>query len=78
MEHWADQHPPLKPPRGKTRDLQAARPMRGRHRRLPLADNAHALNAPLGERSCLPWKLGELLTSELNPASGGWAVHGRA
>ncbi|MFG2305274.1 hypothetical protein [Actinacidiphila glaucinigra] len=78
VEHWADQHPPLKPPRGKTRDLQAARPMRGRHRRLPLPDNAHALNAPLGERSCLPWKLGELLTSELNPAFDGWAVHGRA
>lgn len=74
VELWADQHPPLRRPR------KGARPSRGRHRRLPLAnaDDTHALDAPLGKRSCLPWQLGELLTTELRPALGGWTVNGRA
>jgi hypothetical protein len=77
VELWADRHPPLTPRRRAT-PPPAERPARGRYRRLPLADSAHALDAPMGDRSCLPWKLGELLTNELQPALGGWTVDGRA
>lgn len=81
VELWADQHPPLLRPRRPRRGAgPVARPARGRNRRLPLpdTDDTHALEAPLGERSCLPWQLGELLTTELQAAEGGWTVNGRA
>lgn len=77
VESWAERHPPLTS-RWHAAPPQAERPARGRYRRLPLADSTHTLDAPLGERSCLSWKLGELLTNELQPALGGWTVNGRA
>jgi hypothetical protein len=78
---WAAQHPLLPRPRPARRAPHAAaRPARGRPRRLPLSapHNDQTLEATLGNRSCLPWKLGELITTELIPAPGGWTLNGRA
>ncbi|ADI03122.1 hypothetical protein SBI_00001 [Streptomyces bingchenggensis BCW-1] len=36
------------------------------------------MEATLGDRSCLPWKLVEMITTELTPAPDGWALGGRA
>jgi hypothetical protein len=79
---WTEQHPLLEPEhsgaaRARARD---GRPARGRHRRLPAADPhiGPSLEAVLGERSCLPWRLGELITTELRPAPRGWYLGGRA
>ncbi|MFC1421285.1 hypothetical protein [Streptacidiphilus cavernicola] len=78
---WRDRHPLLPLPRGATarRRAQQARPAGGHHRRLPLAEphTQETLDAPLGDRSCLPWKLGDLITTELRPAPGGWSLGGR-
>ncbi|CAM5315225.1 TniQ protein OS=Streptomyces aurantiogriseus OX=66870 GN=GCM10010251_76210 PE=4 SV=1 [Streptomyces aurantiogriseus] len=78
---WASQHPLLSRPR-RTRQTgtTAERPARGRHRRLPLTapHTEQTLEATLGERSCLPWKLGQMITTELLPAPGSWTLRGRA
>ncbi|MER7179111.1 hypothetical protein ABT404_06455, partial [Streptomyces hyaluromycini] len=38
---------------------------------------AELLQAPLGTRSCLGWQLGEMITTEVFPAPGGWRLGGR-
>lgn len=78
---WAAQHPPLPQPR-RTSQAEAAteRLARGHHRRLPVhaPHTQQSLETTLDERSCLPWKLGQLITTELMPARGGWSQRGRA
>ncbi|MGW1987872.1 hypothetical protein ACWCPJ_36395 [Streptomyces collinus] len=80
VEIWACQHPLLPQPR-RTRQTStmAGRPARGRHRRLPVhaPHTEQTLEATLAERSCLPWKLGQMITTELLPAQGGWTLDGR-
>lgn len=76
---WAGQHSLLPRPRDWAQPA-AERPVRGRLRRLPLhaPHTGHTLEATLGERSCLSWKLGDLITTELAPAPQGWTLGGRA
>ncbi|WP_141202776.1 hypothetical protein [Streptomyces griseorubiginosus] len=78
---WAAHHPPLPQPR-RTRQTRAAteRPARGHHRQLPVhaPHTQQTLETTLDERSCLPWKLGQMITTELRPAPGGWSLRGRA
>lgn len=81
VEAWAGRHPLLpKPKRGSRAGGAAARPARGRYRRLPLPapHTDQLLDTTLGDRSCLPWKLGDLITTELTPVPGGWTLGGRA
>jgi hypothetical protein len=87
VEAWMAQHRPLRPaPAGRAASkkalVEADRPRRGRYRRLPLhAPHTYpALDADttLTDRSCLPWRLGDLITTELHPAPGGWRLGGRA
>lgn len=75
---WTLHHPLLPWPR-RTRPAAAPPPAHGRWRRLPSAapHTDQTLEARLGERSCLPWKLGEMITTELLPAPGGWSLRGR-
>ncbi|MFJ1709575.1 hypothetical protein [Kitasatospora sp. NPDC088346] len=78
---WTSQHPRQFAGRKNARSGPAsARPARGRHRRLPspTTPTEHDLDATLGERSCLPWQLGELRTTSLIPAIDGWTAGGRA
>jgi hypothetical protein len=79
VEVWAWRHPLLPRPR-RAHYSAAQRPAHGRWRRLPLAapHTDQTVEATLCERSCLPWKLGEMITSELTPALGGWRLGGRA
>ncbi|GGZ92453.1 hypothetical protein ACFOOM_23035 [Streptomyces echinoruber] len=79
VEVWALRHPLLPRPR-RAHCAAAQRPAHGRWRRLPLAapHTDQTVEATLGERSCLPWKLGELISTELTPAPGGWRLSGRA
>ncbi|MFJ7241746.1 hypothetical protein ACIQWB_32085 [Streptomyces olivaceus] len=74
---WARRHPPLDEPRSGER-ADASRPARGRRRPLPLSAGhaPHALDATLGERSCLPFRLGEMISADLSPAPGGWRLDG--
>ncbi|QOV33239.1 hypothetical protein IM697_23635 [Streptomyces ferrugineus] len=76
---WASRHPLLPRPR-RAGPSATQRPARGRYRRLPMAGphTDESLQATLGERSCLPWQLGEMITTELAPAPGGWRLGGRA
>jgi len=71
---WAELHAPGAVPG------HASSPGRGRWRRLPDAvpHTGQPGDELLTERTCLPWKLGELLTDRLRPAPGGWTVAGRA
>ncbi|MET8182461.1 hypothetical protein [Streptomyces sp. NPDC005336] len=75
---WASHHPLL--PRQRRAAGPAERPTRGRYRRLPMhaPHTDQMLEATLGKRSCLPWKLGEMINTELTPAPGGWTLSGRA
>jgi hypothetical protein len=79
---WAGKHPLTEPLRSRTSrpQAQAERPARGFHRRLPSAapHTEQSLEATLGERSCLPWRLGDLITAQLQPAPRGWYLGGRA
>jgi hypothetical protein len=79
---WAGQHPLLEPPSSRAARMKAQteRPARGCHRRLPPAapHTEQSLDATLGKRSCLPWRLGELITTHLQPAPRGWYLGGRA
>ncbi|WP_421107050.1 hypothetical protein [Streptomyces sp. NEAU-S77] len=79
VEVWALRHPLLPRPR-RAHCTAAQRPTHGRWRRLPLATphTDQTVEATLDERSCLPWKLGEMITTELPPAPGGWRLGGRA
>ncbi|MFE7029125.1 hypothetical protein ACFU9Y_02365 [Streptomyces sp. NPDC057621] len=76
---WALRHPLLPRPR-RAGPTPAQRPARGRLRRLPLhaPHTDELVEATLGKRSCLPWELGEKITTELFPAPGGWTLGGRA
>jgi hypothetical protein len=77
---WASRHPLLPRPRRNRRAGAAAqRPARGRHRRLPLhaPHTAQSLQTTLDQRSCLPWRLGQMITTEVEPAPGGWTLRGR-
>ncbi|GAA0439840.1 hypothetical protein [Streptomyces luteireticuli] len=76
---WALRHPLLPQPH-HTRRTTAPWPARGRWRRLPPATphTGQMTETTLGERSCLPWKLGELITTGPTPAPGGWSLRGRA
>ncbi|MEU6324930.1 hypothetical protein [Streptomyces sp. NPDC047009] len=78
---WASRHPllPQAPPARRAGPV-AQRPAYGRYRRLPLhaPHTDESLAATLGNRSCLRWKLGDLITTELAPAPGGWILGGRA
>lgn len=75
---WSLRHPLL--PRPRRTGPAAAAPPHGRWRRLPSAapHTDQTLDATLGEQSCLPWKLGEMITTELAPAPRGWTLGGRA
>lgn len=75
---WRAQHPLLPRPR-RAEASAVQRPARGRWRRLALAapHTDAALQAVLGDRSCLRWQLGEMITTELAPAPGGWRLGGR-
>ncbi|MFE2432174.1 hypothetical protein ACFXJ5_36315 [Streptomyces sp. NPDC059373] len=79
VEIWAVPNPLLPGPR-RTGPPPQDRPARGRYRRLPMAapHTNGMLEATLGKRSCLPWQLGEMITTELLPAPGGWRLGGRA
>ncbi|MFD4998699.1 TniQ family protein [Streptomyces buecherae] len=74
---WVRRHPPLDEPRPRKR-VAVQRPARGRHRPLPLCTShaPHDLTATLGERSCLPFRLGEMISADLSPAPGGWSLDG--
>ncbi|WP_157847758.1 TniQ family protein [Streptomyces violens] len=76
---WAGRHSLLPPPR-PTRRGGAQRPTRGRYRRLPLAapHTGQMQDAVLGDRSCLRWKLGDLITAGPPAAPDGWCLGGRA
>ncbi|MER7878374.1 hypothetical protein ABTY63_33345 [Streptomyces solisilvae] len=76
---WASHHPLLPRPL-RAAEAAAERPARGRYRRLPVhaPHTSQMMEATLGDRSCLPWTLGEMITTELTPAPGGWALGGRA
>ncbi|MGQ4466788.1 hypothetical protein ACN6LC_007061 [Streptomyces violaceoruber] len=81
VEIWASRHPLLPEPRRiRQTSNMAERPTRGRHRRLPVhaPHTEQTLEATLDERSCLPWKLGQMITTELFRAPGGWTLGGRA
>ncbi|MCX5316106.1 hypothetical protein [Streptomyces sp. NBC_00154] len=87
VEAWMVRHPPLRPvPAGRAASkkavVEAERPRRGRYRHLPLhaphTDPALEVDTTLADRSCLPWRLGDLITTELFPAPGGWRLGGRA
>lgn len=79
---WLERHTLLPRPRSRAAREQAGRerPTRGRYRRLPLPapHKVTSQDAVLAERSCLPWKLGELITNRLQPAPRGWYLGGRA
>lgn len=77
---WAGQHPQHAPAPSSTTRTREERPAQGCHRRLPTAapHTEQSLEATLGERSCLPWRLGDLITTELQPAPRGWYLGGRA
>ncbi|MGA5605126.1 hypothetical protein ACPCUF_29525 [Streptomyces griseoincarnatus] len=79
VEVWALRHSLLPRPRHAHRTA-AQVPAHGRWRRLPLAapHSDQTVEATLCERSCLPWRIGELITTELAPAPGGWRLGGRA
>ncbi|MET8014850.1 hypothetical protein [Streptomyces sp. NPDC005336] len=76
---WASRHPLLPRPR-RAAEAAAERPACGRYRRLPVhaPHTSQMMEATLGDRSCLPWKLGEMITTGLTPAPGGWALGTRA
>lgn len=76
---WASQHPLLPQPR-RTRQVETAteRPAHGRRLPLHAPHNERTLQTTLDKRSCLPWKLGQMITTELTPAPGGWTLRGRA
>ncbi|MFG3055523.1 hypothetical protein ACGFZP_31900 [Kitasatospora sp. NPDC048239] len=78
LSMWASRHPRTPGARlGERTGPVPDRPARGRLRPLP-APTGHELDAILGERSCLPWQLGELRTTNLTPAVDGWSLGGRA
>lgn len=81
VEVWASRHPllPRHPQAPRRTQPETEQPGRGRYRRLPLTapHTEQSLDATLGDRACLPWKLGELITTELTPAPGGWILGGR-
>ncbi|MFI0716429.1 hypothetical protein ACH4SK_38720 [Streptomyces inhibens] len=87
VEKWMVRHAPVLPaPPGRTgREktmTEAKRPARGRYRRLslhaPHADPAMDADSTFADRSCLPWRLGDLMTTQLQPAPRGWYLGGRA
>lgn len=75
---WASRH--SRTPKHPQTPSPASRPARGRNRPLPApgTPTGHDLDSTLGERSCLPWQLGELITTIPAPAEGGWTLNGRA
>ncbi|GAA3000010.1 hypothetical protein GCM10020229_10370 [Kitasatospora albolonga] len=78
---WASHHPRTSPPRKRAPATPPPpRPAPGRHRPLPApgTPTGHDLDTTLGERSCLPWQLGELHTTSLTPATNGWTLTSRA
>jgi hypothetical protein len=63
VDIWTLHHPLL--PRPRRTGPATPPPAHGRWRRLPSAapHTDQTLEATLGERSCLPWKLGEMITT---------------
>ncbi|WP_327228625.1 hypothetical protein OG229_38405 [Streptomyces platensis] len=87
VEEWMVRHAPVRPaPPGRTglekTVTEAERPARGRYRRLslhaPHTDPAMDADSTFADRSCLPWRLGDLMTTQLQPAPRGWYLGGRA
>ncbi|MGW6739303.1 hypothetical protein ACWGDX_00920 [Streptomyces sp. NPDC055025] len=87
VEEWMVRHPPASPgPLGRAgleeREDDAERPARGRYRRLPLPSPHTGLaqdeKSTFADHSCLHWRLGDLITTQLQPAPRGWSLGGRA
>ncbi|MFE4830705.1 hypothetical protein [Streptomyces sp. NPDC056672] len=87
VEKWMVRHPSASPaPAGQAgleeREGDAERPARGRYRRLSLHAPHTGLvldaDSTFVDRSCLSWRLGDLITTQLRPAARGWSLGGRA
>ncbi|MGW4198864.1 hypothetical protein [Streptomyces sp. NPDC005004] len=86
VEEWIVRHPPMRPASADRTGLEATvtkaeRLARGPYRRLPLhAPHTGQTDAEstFADRSCLPWRLGDLITAQLRPAPRGWYLGGRA
>ncbi|MFE3830564.1 hypothetical protein [Streptomyces sp. NPDC059092] len=87
VEEWMVRHPPASPaPVGRAGleegEDDVERPARGRYRRLPLPAPHTGLvlgaKSTFVDRSCLHWRLGDLITTQLQPAARGWSLGGRA
>ncbi|MDI5973991.1 hypothetical protein POF50_032395 [Streptomyces sp. SL13] len=85
VEEWRVRHPPTSSaPAGRTGcgEGNVERPARGRYRRLPLPASHTGLvlddDSTFADHSCLSWRLGDLITRQLQPAPRGWSLGGRA
>jgi hypothetical protein len=87
VEEWKARHPQASLVPGGRAGLEetegdVVRPARGRYRRLPLPAPHTGLvlggESTFADRSCLSWRLGDLITRQLQPAARGWSLGGRA